>query len=144
LGGGVTGIDISPTAIKKAQDKFYGINFSVADIRKKGLEFINKNYEQFDLIILKEIIWYVIPELNLVIDNVDSLLQKKGYLIVSNFFPPLEKAFYGKDVIKNPEALFNLFRAKRYSPIYFNVLNRFNVSDEGPLVICMYRKDEKS
>lgn len=86
--------------------------------------------------------WYVVPELNRVINNVDSLLQKKGYLIVSNFFPPLEKAFYGKDTIKNPEALFNLFMTKKYSPIYFNALNRFNVSDEGPLVICMYKKDE--
>lgn len=138
--GKVTGIDISITAVQKAKESFPDVNFFAVDIKNKNLNFVKEYYKKFELIILKEIIWYILPEINQVIDNISSLLHDRSYLIVSQFFPPLDIAFYGKDKIPSPEALLNLFKINYYQPIYLNVLNRFEVSDEGPLVTCMYKK----
>lgn len=138
--GKVTGADISVTAVEKARENFPEIDFLPFDIRNKDGNLINKTGDLFDLIIIKEIIWYVIPQIDSVISNIGSMLQKKGYLLISNFFPRLDDAFYGKAVIPGPEALLNLFITANYRPIYYNILKRFEICDEGPLVTCLFQK----
>jgi 2-polyprenyl-3-methyl-5-hydroxy-6-metoxy-1,4-benzoquinol methylase len=49
----VSGIDISPTAIKKAKARFKDIEFFVGDINK------NKILKHYDLVVLKEILSYI-------------------------------------------------------------------------------------
>lgn len=98
----VTGIDISPTAIKKAKNLFNGINFMVLDIRKENLN------KQFDLVVCKEIMWYVFSELEQVIQNLKRMTKPDGWLYISQSFPETNE-YVGKEVIKSPNHLMEIF-----------------------------------
>tara|TARA_Y100000590_G_scaffold101370_1_gene115109 strand:- start:1692 stop:2303 length:612 start_codon:yes stop_codon:yes gene_type:complete len=67
------GTDISNHAIKKAKEKFDS-NFLVDDIKIQNPKFIN----DFDLILCLKTIYYVAPEIDLVIKNIISYLKKDG------------------------------------------------------------------
>ncbi len=87
------GMDISETAIKKAKDKFKEISFFCDDICSPNL---HKN-KQYDVVILNQILWYILEDLENVFSNIDRLLNKNGYLIISTFF--LKDQQYGTEII---------------------------------------------
>lgn len=73
-------IDISPTAIAKAKQKFPQLNFEVGNITQ--IPEI-KNLKDFDCILLADITWMILQDLELV----NELLMKycKGKYLINNF-----------------------------------------------------------
>ena len=142
--GGVVGIDVSPAAIEKAKELFPANEFAVVDIADKADSFPGENKGLFDLVILKEVMWYILPRIDLALDAIDAILKDGGYLICSNYFPPLENDFCGKDIIPSPERLRDIFiERKGYKPLYYSVMKRYEFHDEGPLVSVMFRKGKQ-
>lgn len=107
----VTGIDVSSTAIEYAKKRFPGINFLVGDISEF---FIDKKY---DLIICKEIMWYIFPKLEIFIGNVKNMMDGGNFFYISQSFPETEN-FVGKEVIANPEQLLRILK-NHFSIIYY-------------------------
>ena len=98
---GTTGYDISKTAITRAQEKFSDITFKQLDIRKEC-------GGRFNCVIVKEILWYVFPELETVLGNIGAMLKDNGILCIAQTFP-LNKDFVGRETIHDPEHLRDIF-----------------------------------
>lgn len=96
----VTGIDISPTAIAKAKMLFPDLKFTAADLAKER----PLSGQQFDLVVIKEVFWYVFNDCDKFLNNVCSLIKDGGYLFVSQCFPTGEN-WVGKEVIDSPQRL---------------------------------------
>jgi SAM-dependent methyltransferase len=129
-----TGVDISETAVSKAKDKFRDITFSVLDIRQ---ELDNKT--EFDLVITKDIFWYVFPELNQVIENIKSLVANNGFYFCLQGFPKLSDPFIGKDIICDPDSLVDPF-LEYFDLIYSaQCFEHLNIND-GPVFMALFKK----
>jgi len=96
IGGDWTGIDISPTAIEQAKALYHEHNFFVADITG-GLPFPPSSVGKFDVVILSQILWYILPKLDDAVKNAIRLTKLGGLLVISQAF--LREQLYGKDVI---------------------------------------------
>lgn len=66
---------------------------------------------KYGLVFVRGLFWYVFPEVKKVCDNIVRLIDKRGYLLVQQNFPPLDTNFVGKEVLPNPEALLSYFRS---------------------------------
>ncbi len=95
----IYGVDISKTAIKKASQSYKNVIFSVGDISAPSFKFNKK----MDVIILNQMLWYILENLDMTIKNVYNLLNNQGYLIISMAF--LEKQNYGVDIINGFDGL---------------------------------------
>jgi len=62
------------------------------------------NYELFDLVVIKEVLWYVCHKLDHFIQNVLSVIKKDGFLYVSQSFPEFNN-WVGQEIIDSPERL---------------------------------------
>ena len=106
-GGGspyITAMDISHTAIEKAKGMFPGIDFQVMDIRNHNCF----EAESFDLIICQGLMWCIFDCLQQVMSTLKSILQRGGFLYISQSFPE-EEDYIGKEVIKSPYHLKDIF-----------------------------------
>lgn len=95
----ITGMDVSPTAIRKARVLFPSLEFIVGDIRSEHLN-IEKKY---DIVLMAEVLWYILEELPQVFANIDALLKNKGFLVFSNGF--LKEQKYGREIIDGFDGL---------------------------------------
>lgn len=73
-------IDISSTAIGKAKERFPHLDFEVANICT-DLE----RYKDAECVIFAEVIWYILPDLDKVIESLRTHFKNK-YLIVNQVF----------------------------------------------------------
>jgi SAM-dependent methyltransferase len=87
------GVDISQTAIEKAQDKYSDIKFIVGDISSESFKVENS----VDIVVFNQMLWYVLEHLEQAIDNAYNTIANNGYLIISVAF--LNEQNYGKDII---------------------------------------------
>ena len=113
LGDGVqvTGIDISPTAVKKSSEKFPHIDFKVADMIKDDFS----NWEgKFDLVIEKEVLWYILADVECFFKNMRKMTRR--YIYISQAFPDSSN-FLGSDVFPNAEALY-CYVKERFNVLY--------------------------
>jgi SAM-dependent methyltransferase len=89
----VYGVDISETAIKKATSAYKDVIFSVGDISSPSFKFNKK----VDVIILNQMLWYILKDLDVTIINIHNLLNNQGILVISMAF--LEQQNYGIEFI---------------------------------------------
>ncbi len=73
-------VDISSVAIEKAKILFPHLNFEVANINTDLLK-----YRHVDCVLWAEIVWYILPDLNHIIEVLRENFQNK-YLIVNQVF----------------------------------------------------------
>lgn len=123
----VTGIDISAEAVNKAKKSFPNLNFVAADI----LNGTNLKNEYFDLVIAKELLWYVFSELNPFLRNAGQLVKNNGFFYFSQSFPESKK-WLGQDVVDSPKKLIRIL-SKLFRPIHYCIENDFNYNGR-PLV----------
>lgn len=91
----ITGIDISPTAIKYARKAYPKINFQVCDIRN----FYAKS--KFDLIVCLEVIYYFNrKDVKIVLNKIYNFLKNDG-MFVLGLWSPNKSYYYNKNEIKN-------------------------------------------
>lgn len=89
----VVGMDISETAINNAKFLFNNCEFRIGNIRDPNL-LIKKKY---DVVLLCEVLWYVLEDLQTTFFNINKFLKKDGYIIVNHGF--LKNQRYGRNKI---------------------------------------------
>lgn len=129
----VTGIDISRIAVDKAAKTFPHIHFLAADLIKEmpfqpGL---------FDLVVVKEVLWYVSHELDAFLRNVMAMVKEDGLIFISQSFPELED-WIGRDTIDSPDTLKSII-SEHTDPLHFCVEWDWNYNGR-PLVHILGKK----
>ncbi len=123
----VTGIDISPTAVRKARRLFPGVRFVAADLtRTQPLP-----KERFDLVVVKEVLWYVCHRLAAFLGHAGAMVNDGGFLYISQSFPE-SAPWVGQDVIGSPERLLEI--CSRYAECVHHVVERDSNYSGRPLV----------
>jgi SAM-dependent methyltransferase len=87
----VLGVDISPTAIDKAKKLFPDVTFKALNI----LEEFPK--DKFDVVVLNNLLWYILHDMEKVIERIHNGLMMDGFLMISQAF--IEPQEYGADII---------------------------------------------
>lgn len=103
----VYGIDISPTAIYNAK-KYSNIDFLTHNIKNP----INLDVK-FDIIIFGDLLWYILNDLKICIDNAFESLSKTGKIIFYNAF--LENQRYGTNIIDGFDGFINFCKKNNYN-----------------------------
>jgi len=130
----VVGFDISSTAIKKATDLFgKNILFYTKDLLKDGVEdFENR----FDLIYMKDILWYVCHMIDVFTTKIRQMLQVNGCIYVLQSIPDLDD-FYGKDVFPTTFSIADYFNN------YFDNLYASSTYERTSIkIVGNYEKDK--
>lgn len=130
----LTGIDVSPTAVAKAKVLFPRIDFCVGDVTADDFHF-----RDYDLVVVKDLFWYVFPKIDVVMRNITSAVKLRGYLFVFQSFPRLSKRFVGKEVIPTPEALISGLHGE-FSLAHSCLLQRHTHPEEGPMFIGLFKR----
>lgn len=87
----MSGIDISSTAISKANQRYPVINFQVKNILLDDID------QELSCICLSEIIWYILDDLSTVFAKLLSSLSPGGILAIKQYFPNDQKI--GREII---------------------------------------------
>ena len=95
----VSGLDVSDSAVKKASNMFPDIDFMVADLVKENVKSLRNKY---DVVMEKEVLWYVLDDIDLFFSNMRNLSNR--YFYISQSFPESKK-FLGCDVFHNANEL---------------------------------------
>lgn len=93
-------IDISETAVKKAIELFPDLDFEQADISKD----LDK-YTEHDCVLFSEIIWYILPDLKHILEELTIRFPGKYLLVNQVFYKGTRK--YGVDFFTNREEFQN-------------------------------------
>ena len=117
----------SATAVEKARALHPKIGFCVDDICREDF----RSRDAYDLVVIREVFWYVFPHLATVLRNPRAGVRPGGYLYVGQSFPVLDREFVGKSVIPNPDALVSLFT--EYRPVYSAMLRNHGLETDGPI-----------
>ncbi len=115
-------IDISPTAIEIATKCFPDINFIVCEhIKMKDI--IPLHY--FDLIVISELFWYILPSINDFIRKLRLFLKDESsiVMVIQHFYQKGEQK-YGKGIMKNYQDLINIFKKNNFLVLYSFEANR--------------------
>jgi SAM-dependent methyltransferase len=107
----VSGFDISGTAIEKAGGLFPEIDFHCMNLAEDNPE---KYRNAFSLVFVKEVMWYVLDNLETFLHNLEMVSTE--YIYVSQTFPPCEK-FLGMDRFPDAYAMDD-FLSEKYNSIY--------------------------
>lgn len=111
----VTGIDTSQTAINKAKILFPEIRFVHGDVLKER----PFPREYFDLVVIKEVFWYICHNLTQFLQNVTAMIKEDGFIYVSQSFPEGEK-WVGQEIIDSPDRLKSIL-LQYANPVYYCV-----------------------
>jgi SAM-dependent methyltransferase len=106
--GQIRACDVSETAIDQA-GKLYPhprIEFFVWDANR--IHELSDPDGSYDLIVLAQTIWCVLPNFPTILKKFHALLQEDGSLLISQHFLPHGKQQYGRDMISNPEDLMRI------------------------------------
>ena len=128
-----TGIDISQTAISKARRLFPDITFLTKDIL---LDNISDLTEQFDFVYIKDILWYVIHDIDRFILKMRQMIAPNGFIYVFQSVPDLDK-FYGSDLFPDTFAIAS-FLARYFEKQYVSSTYEVNAKR----VVGNYSKDK--
>lgn len=128
-----TGIDISKTAISKAQRLFPNIAFLTRNIL---LDDISDLTEKFDFVYMKDIIWYVLNDIECFISKLRQIITPGGFIYVFQSIPDT-KEFYGSHLFPDT------FTMAAYLDNYFDkqyVSSTYEVNKKR--IVGNYSKDK--
>jgi SAM-dependent methyltransferase len=90
-----SGSDISSVAISRATKKYQNNKFYCFDIKSKELNV--EDFGKYDIVILNQVLWYVLEDIDAVFHNASKLLNDKGVFVISNAFTNEQR--YGREVV---------------------------------------------
>lgn len=125
----VCGIDVSSTAIGKASAKYDGCQFKIADIRRDAIPLVAEGL--YDLVMLQEVIWYILPELSDVFAKIGQSMTDEGILFIEQCFPSEQK--FGKEFLQSADELISRY----LMPGGFKVLMHYRQILEGEMVLLL-------
>ncbi len=97
----ITGMDISRTAVEKARKSYPGINF----IQGGVLPFSKSPDAEYDAVILSEIMWYILNDLDEIIQNLSAGFQGKIVVINQAFYKGEQQ--YGTEFFTSLDEMVN-------------------------------------
>jgi hypothetical protein len=109
------GYDISQTACQKAACEFPNFKFFPLDLTsplsstRTSMSLPERLPGARRLFMIRGTLWYVFPKLDIIIQNISSLMQGDDLLLVVQNFPPLASSFIGKDVMPDHQSLLSHF-----------------------------------
>ena len=109
----VVGLDVSPTAIAKAALIFPEIEFRAGTFSSDGL-----GGETFDVVVSKDVLWYVLGDLAGYLAALAS--RSKRWVYIGQSFPD-RKPFYGQEILPNAQSLLSYLKKQGYNIVYFIV-----------------------
>lgn len=110
------GVDIAATAIDRAQRSYPECTFLVRDVTREGLPPAEGGY---DLIMVQEVIWYILPHLHTIFRQMHDALAADGVCFIEQSFPADQK--FGREYLTSPEMLIGEYLA----PAGFEVETQF-------------------
>ncbi len=113
-------VDLSSTAIEKAQINFPHLNFKVADISSE-LE----KFKEVDCVLLSEIMWYILDDLDDILTDLRKHFKGKKLLINQVFYKGTQQ--YGTEFFTNLDELVE------YIP--FQLVDKISATQEGETTI---------
>jgi SAM-dependent methyltransferase len=120
MGTQVWGCDISPTAINKSAAQHPGINFFAHDLSQIERAPFPAGF--FDLILMAETMWYVLPWLDKIFQGFHTMLRPGGHLVMQQYFLQPGQQSYGNEIVETPDDLI-----KFIVKAGFKVLHRVDV-----------------
>lgn len=130
----VDACDVSAEAIERACRLQPGINFYVDDITLDSF----RSLREYDLVVIRDVFWYVFPEMETVVRNISACGKQRGFLYLSQSFPALHTSFVGKEVIPSPDALLGYFQ--NYELLHTALLRNHLLLGDGPMLHALGRK----
>ena len=127
-GGVVDAFDVSPEAIRRAKALHPRVRYYVDNIAEKSF----RPQRQYDLVVVKDVFWYVFERMARVVRNISDCVKPGGLLYVGQCFPALDGPFVGKDVIDSPQALIKNFSG--FEPLYTTLLRNHPLVKDGPIL----------
>jgi len=121
----ILAIDIAPTAIKKAKEKYgdLGIDFKVCDIQNEYQSIT----QEFDLIVMSQLMWYVLPKFEKIVTHLkEHNLKSGGYLLVNQTFYAPHEQKYGKEFVSSVEDMLRLMKMDIVEMTELNRLGNHN------------------
>lgn len=100
----VLGVDVSVTAIAKARVLYPQCRFEVLDV---GRDPLPGGERSWDLVLLSEVIWYVLPQLGMLLDGIHAALAARGILFIQQFYPGNQR--FGLEYLTSPEELYTRY-----------------------------------
>lgn len=121
----ILAIDISPTAIKKAETIHgkNGIVYQVMDLQKK----YDKINGEYDLIIMSQLMWYILPLFEDIVHHLSKKLTDDGYFLINQTFYKPEDQKYGEEIVSTVEDMLRLMNLEVTEMIETNRLSNHNV-----------------
>ena len=117
----VTGIDISKSAAAQAGVMHKDINFYGIDIMNDD---ISKFYSKYDLIYIKDVIWYVAQDIEKFIQKVALLLNDTGLIYVLQSVPD-KVHFIGSDIFPSAISIAEFLKEK-FNVVYVSTTYEVN------------------
>lgn len=105
----ITGMDISETAVAKASTSYPQLSFFVGDVKDID-KIICQSEHKFDAIIFSEIMWFILPDLEQIINKLKE--NFKGCLIINQTFYKSGQQ-YGTEFFTNPDEMASYLKLKR-------------------------------
>lgn len=100
----IVGMDISREAIKKARCSYPTLQFMVGDLR----EIDKLGLGAFDVIILSEIMWYILQDLDKIIEKLKKSFSGKHIIVNQTFYKGGQA--YGKEYFTNLDEMLKYLR----------------------------------
>lgn len=91
----VEGMDISRSAVGRAETDYPDLHFWLGDIGAPGIGHVFMG--RYDAVILNQALWYVLHRLSNTFRNVGRMLKPHGHLIIQTAF--LDEQEYGKEIV---------------------------------------------
>jgi len=129
----ILAIDVASTAVRKATEKYknFNIDFKVIDIQSEHI------IGRFDLIVMSQVMWYILPTFEKVISCLkEKNLKNNGYLLINQAFYKSEEQKYGRELVSSVEDMFNLIKMDIVEMIELNRFGDYNA-------IILFKKKQK-
>ena len=101
----ILGVDISATAIQKAREQFGECSFEVLNVSNEPLP--GEGQSAWDLILVSELLWYVLPELESLLSRIHAALTPSGILFIQQFYPTDQR--FGLEYLTSPGDLYERY-----------------------------------
>lgn len=105
----VTGMDVSQTAVADAAKRFAAIQFVAGNLNSAVIG------ETFDMVVSKDVLWYVIDDLKGYVNALAGRSRK--WIYIGQSFPE-SKPYYGEKQLPNAAGLFKMLEKMGFKLIY--------------------------
>jgi 2-polyprenyl-3-methyl-5-hydroxy-6-metoxy-1,4-benzoquinol methylase len=111
LNGEMLAFDVSETAISRAKQLYPHISFHTLNILTDSIE----QYGRFNLIIISDILWYILEDVEGVFHKLQTGLDNTGIVAIHQYFPYNQN--YGREII-NGLSGFDSFLTQKTNLVY--------------------------